>query len=89
MTDRNAYITPVLCFLAGGLAGAGVALLMAPQSGEVAREAVRRKFRETDASARELKEKIVRRGEEVRVEAGRRVSAAASVLAGNGADAAV
>ena len=89
MTDRIAYITPVLCFLAGGLAGASVALLMAPQSGEATREAVRRKLRETDASARELKEKIVRRGEEVRVEAARRVSAAASVLAGNGADAAV
>jgi gas vesicle protein len=85
MTDRTAYITPVLCFLAGGLAGASVALLMAPQSGEVTREAVRRKLRETDAAARELKEKIVRRGEEVRVEAARRVSTAASVLAGNGA----
>jgi gas vesicle protein len=87
MTDRTPYITPVLCFLAGGIAGASVALLMAPQSGEATREAVRRKLRETDASARELKEKIVRRGEEVRVEAARRVTAAASVLAGNGADA--
>lgn len=86
MNDRTAYLTPVLCFLAGGFAGASVALLMAPQSGEATREAMRRKLRESDVSARALKDRVVRRGEELRVEATRRVSEAASALAGNGAD---
>lgn len=86
MNDRTAYITPMLCFLAGGFAGASVALLLAPQSGEATREAMRRKLRETDVSARGLKDRVVRRGEELRDEAARRVGAAASALAGNGAD---
>ena len=97
MNDRTAYFTPMLCFLVGGLAGASVALLLAPQSGKDAREALRRKLHETEDSARELKDRVVRQGEqirdrvvrqgeEIRDEAGRRVSAAASALAGNGAD---
>ena len=87
MNNRTTYLSPMLCFLAGGLAGAGVALLLAPQSGKDTRETVRRTLRETDDSARELKDRVVRRGEEIRVEATRRVGAAASALAGNGADA--
>jgi gas vesicle protein len=87
MSHRTSYLNPVLCFLAGSLAGAGVALLLAPQSGKDTREAVRRTLRETDDSARELKDRVVRRGEELRGEAARRVGAAASALAGNGADA--
>jgi gas vesicle protein len=86
MDDRTAYFTRMLCFLAGGLAGASVALLLAPQSGKETREAMRRKLRETDHSARELKDRVVRRGEEIRDETARRVGAAASALAGNGAD---
>jgi len=86
MNDRTSYLTPVLCFLAGGFAGASVALLMAPQSGEATREVMRKKLRETDIAARALKDRIVRRGEEVRDEATRRVGAAATALAGNGAD---
>jgi gas vesicle protein len=88
MNHRTTYLSSLLCFLAGGLAGAGVALLLAPQSGEATREAVRRTLRETDDSARGLKDRVVRRGEEIRDEATRRVGAAASALAGNGADAA-
>lgn len=87
MSHRTSYLNPVLCFLAGGLACAGVALLLAPQSGKDTREVVRRTLRETDDSARELKDRVVRRGEEIRGEAARRVGAAASALAGNGADA--
>jgi gas vesicle protein len=86
MNDRSTYSTWVFCFLAGGLAGASVALLLAPQSGEATREAMQRKLRETADSARGLKDRAVRRGEEVRDEAARRVGAAASALAGNGAD---
>ena len=76
----------MVCFLAGGLAGASVALLLAPRSGKDTREAMRKKGRETADSARALKERAVRRGEEVRDETVRRVGAAASALAGNGAD---
>ena len=86
MNDRATYFAPMLCFLAGGLAGAGVALLLAPRSGQATREALRNKLRETDGSARGFKDRIVRRGEEIRDEAARRVGAAASALAGNGAD---
>lgn len=83
MNDRTTYST-WFAFLAGGFAGAGIALLLAPQSGKATRETMRLKLRETDESARELKERVVRRGEEIRDEAARRVSAAASALAGNG-----
>lgn len=86
MNDRTTYSAWMFCFLAGGLAGASVALLLAPQSGKATREAMRRKLRETDDSARGLKDRLVRRGEEIRDEAARRVGAAASALAGNGAD---
>ena len=36
------YSTRMFCFLAGGLAGATVALLLAPQSGKATREVMRR-----------------------------------------------
>ena len=85
MNDRTTYSTLMFCFLAGGLAGTSVALFLAPQSGKATREAMRSKLRETADSARGLKDRAVRRGEEVRDEAARRVGAAASALAGNGA----
>jgi hypothetical protein len=47
---------------------------------------MREKGRETADSARELKERAVRRGEKVRDQTVRRVGAAASALAGNGVD---
>lgn len=83
MNDRTTYATWMLCFLAGGLAGASVALLLAPQSGKATREAMQGKLRETADSARGLKDRAVRRSEEVRDEAARRVGAAASALAGS------
>lgn len=86
MNDRTTYSAWMLRFLVGGLAGAGVALLLAPQSGKVTREAIRRKARDTADSVRGLKDRVVRRGEQVRDEAERRVGAAASALAGNGTD---
>jgi gas vesicle protein len=80
------YSTQMLCFFAGGLVGATVTLLLAPQSGKATREAMRRTLRETADSARGLRDQVVRRGEEVRDEAAHRVAAAASALAGNGAN---
>jgi len=80
------HSTRMFCFLAGGLAGVAVTLLLAPQSGKATRETMRRALRETTDSARGLKDQVVRRGEEIRDEAAHRVVAAASALAGNGAN---
>ena len=85
MNNRVNYSSLVFGFVAGGLAGASVALLLAPQSGEATREAMRNTFRETADSARGLKDRIVQRGEEIRDETAHRLSGAASALAGHGA----
>ena len=80
------YSTRMLCFLVGGLAGVTATLLLAPQSGKATREAMRRTLRESTDSARALKDQVIRRGGEVRDEAAHRVTAAASALAGRGAN---
>jgi gas vesicle protein len=99
MNDRTAdHSAWLFSFLAGGLTGASVALLLAPQSGKATRDAMQRKLRETTDSARDLKDRALRRGEEVRNEATRRigvvaheatrrVGAAAQALVDDGADA--
>ena len=76
------YSALTFSFLAGGLAGATVALLLAPQSGKVTREILRRKLDDAADSARDLKDRVVRRGQDVREEATFRVEGAASALAG-------
>lgn len=85
MDDRRLCSTWLLGFLAGGLAGAVVALLIAPQSGRATRAAMKRSLHDTAASARGLKNRALRRGESVRDEAARRVTAAAAALTGDGA----
>ena len=86
MPDRTShaasYSALAFSFLAGGIAGATVALLLAPQSGDVTRQIMRRKLDDTVDSARELKDRAVRRGQELRAEATHRVEGAASALAG-------
>ena len=76
------YGALTFAFLAGGIAGAAAALLLAPQSGEVTREIVGRKLNDAAASARGLKDRAIRRGREIREEAAHRVEGAASALAG-------
>jgi gas vesicle protein len=83
-TRRYSPLSSMLYFLAGGVAGAGVALLLAPQSGRATRELVRRKANETAGSARELKDELVRRGERIRDAARHRVDDAVSALGGDG-----
>jgi hypothetical protein len=78
----TSYSALTFSFLAGGIAGATVALLLAPQSGKVTRQIVRRKLNDTADSARDLKDRAVRRGQEVREEATYRMEGAASALAG-------
>ena len=78
------YSALTFAFLAGGAAGAAVALLLAPQSGKVTREIMGRKLNDAAQSARELKDRAIRRGQEIREEAEYRVEGAASALAGDG-----
>jgi gas vesicle protein len=54
----TSYSALTFSFLAGGLAGATVALLLAPQSGKVTRQIMRRKLNDTADSARDLKGRV-------------------------------
>ena len=76
------YSALTFSFLAGGIAGATVALLLAPQSGQVTRQIMGRKLNDAADSARDLKERAIHRGRELREEATCRVEGAASALAG-------
>ena len=78
----TSYSTMTIAFLAGGLAGAAAALLLAPQSGAVTRAIMGRKLNEASGSARDLRDRAIRRGREIREEAAHRVEGAASALAG-------
>ena len=82
--DCSSYFTAMFCFLAGGVAGASMALLLAPRSGKATRDLLQRKVSDTAASARDVKDELIRRGEKIRDEAIHRVDDAASALAGDG-----
>jgi gas vesicle protein len=86
MHDRTDYLNSMMFFVAGALAGAGGALLFAPQSGRDTRGRLGRRLRRAGRSAHDLTEKVVRRGEELGDAAVRRVEAAAAVIAGNGGE---
>jgi gas vesicle protein len=90
MNERTPSCTSPLSllfyFVAGGVTGASVALLMAPQSGRATRDMVRRKLHDTETSTRRLKDRLVDRGRSIRDAATHRVDDAASALAGNGGD---
>jgi gas vesicle protein len=82
MNTRMPYATSIACFLAGGVAGAAAALLLAPQSGRATRERISRKVADAADSARDMKNRAVQKGGEVLEEATQRISGAASALAG-------
>jgi gas vesicle protein len=89
MNDHAASCTSpfgwVLFFLAGSVTGASLALLLAPQSGRATRGMMQRKLGETAGSARELRDQVVRRGQQIGEEARHRVDGAVSALKGDGA----
>jgi gas vesicle protein len=58
-SNRASYSTLTFSFLAGGIAGAAVALLFAPQSGKVTREIMGRKLNDAGDSARVMKGRMV------------------------------
>jgi gas vesicle protein len=84
MNERASHMSSVFYLLLGGVAGAGVALLLAPQSGRESRDRMGRKLRLSAGSMRTLKDRVARKGQEIRAEATRRMDEAASALAGNG-----
>lgn len=88
MSDRTESCTSplslMLYFLAGGVAGASAALLLAPQSGRATREKMRRNVSDAAGSAREFKDQVIRRGQDIRDEARHRVDEAVSALSGDG-----
>jgi gas vesicle protein len=82
MNERSMYLTSMLCFVAGGVAGAGLSLLMAPQSGQATREMMASRLTEGADSARALRDRVVTRGTEAWDEAAHRMDGAAVALAG-------
>ena len=71
---RTEYPSTVLTFLLGGLAGASLALLLAPQSGRETRHAVGRRVRGGVSAAKDIKDRVARRGGDLRDRASRAMS---------------
>jgi gas vesicle protein len=71
-----------LWFLAGGVAGAGLSLLLAPQSGKATRALLQSKVSGGADSVRQMKDRVVSRGGEIWDGAAHRVVGAASALSG-------
>jgi len=82
MSEQSSYRSSMLWFLAGGIAGAGLSLVLAPQSGKATRALMQSKVSGGADSVRLLKDRVVRRGEKMWDEAAHRVGGAASALAG-------
>jgi gas vesicle protein len=80
--ESSPLLSSTLWFLAGGLAGAGIGLLLAPHSGKATRQMMARRASEGADSARRLRDRVVSRGEELWDEATQGVGEAASAFAG-------
>jgi gas vesicle protein len=83
MNEGSSYLSTTFWFLAGGIAGAGISLLLAPQSGKATRQMMSRKLNGGADSARELRDRVVARGEAIWDEASQRMGDAASALSGS------
>lgn len=84
MNDRTAYTASFVCLLAGAVAGAGLALLVAPQAGTATRAMMRRRLRDAADSARRMQDRVVRQGHDIGDETAHRLTGAAAALAGHG-----
>ena len=80
MNERPPYLSSMLCFLAGGFAGAGLSLLLAPRSGRATRQIMASRLSGGAESARDLRDRVVTRGGEVWDEAAHRVGEVGSAL---------
>jgi gas vesicle protein len=82
MNDRSPYLSSMLWCLAGGIAGVGLGLMLAPQSGKATRQMMSRKLQGGADSVRGLKDRVVARSEEIWDEAAHRAKEAASAVSG-------
>jgi gas vesicle protein len=73
MNERSDYLLCTLSFVVGGIAGAGAALLFAPQSGSDTRGRMGRKLRRAARSARKMTGRVAGGGEEMGAEVVRRL----------------
>jgi gas vesicle protein len=60
--NENPVQSSILFFLLGGLAGAGAALLLAPDSGVATRNRLAQKVRDGADGARDLRDRVLRQG---------------------------
>ena len=82
MNDRMPYVTPIVSFLAGGIAGAATGLLLASRSGRATRETMARKMGDAADSVRQRKDRVLQTGGAIWGEAAHSVEDAASALSG-------
>jgi gas vesicle protein len=82
VNHRSPYLLPTLSFLAGGIVGAGVSLLLAPRSGKATRQLITDKLTDGADSVRALRDEVVTRGEAAWDEATGRLGEAAEALSG-------
>jgi gas vesicle protein len=80
MNKRTEYWTWLSCFLVGGIAGAGVALLLAPEPGRDTRGRMGRRLRRAARVARELKHRVVEPDSVLAGNDGRRAEARADAV---------
>ena len=82
MNDRTPDLTSFVSFVAGGVTGAAIALLLARETGDVARRRIGRTLRDAADSAHALADRGIDRGEQLGDEVARRVDAAGAALSG-------
>jgi gas vesicle protein len=87
VNDRTPDLTSFVSFVAGGVTGGAIALLLARESGDVARKRLGRKLRDAADSAHDLADRAIGRGEQLGDELARRVDAAGAALSGKPASA--
>ena len=81
MNQRSAQAS-MFWFVLGGMAGASLSLLLAPQSGKTTRRMVAGKLRGGVDSAREIRDGMVGRGEEAWDQAAQRVEEVGAAVSG-------
>ena len=78
--DRAFYAATCLSFVAGAMAGAAVACLLAPSSGRETRDRMSRRLGETAEAARVARDKVLQKGAEALRAASRKGGEAAEGL---------
>ncbi len=77
---RSHGMSMLYLFLIGGVVGAGAGLLLAPQSGTATRDAMRRRLRDTGTFARNIRDRVTRRGDGFRERAAQSLTKVATAI---------